>query len=164
MAITPGFNIQTLKDLLDSVPKILAEEVIRAFSYLGEQCVKMVRDRSADASWYDHTGNLRSSIGYAVIEDGKKIIESAFKQVGAGALGPVEGRKMIDELAVQYARTYALVVVAGMEYAEFVEAMKGKDVLSSTKIWAKSKISGYIEKAMGRAQKRIAGYQNSLGL
>ena len=35
----------------------------------------------------------------------------------------------LQELASKYASTYALVVVAAMNYAEFVEACKNKDVL-----------------------------------
>lgn len=155
---------QSINELLSAIPQILAEEVIRSFSYLGEQCVKKIRDRSGEESWYDHTGNLRSSIGYAVIEDGKKIIESAFKQTLNGNEGRDKGRKLIDELASEYAHTYALVVVAGMEYAEYVEAMKNKDVLAGTEIWAKSKMQEYLNKAMNRASDRITKFQSSLRL
>lgn len=149
---------------MNSIPEIMSQEIIRTLSSLGEQCVRNIRDKSADTSWYDQTGNLRSSIGYAVIEDGKKIIESAFSVVKEGSKGSEQGRKMIDELAALYSRTYALVVVAGMEYAEYVEAMKNKDVLASTEIWAKSKINEYLSKAINRANDRIYKLQKELGL
>ena len=150
---------------MNAFPGIISEEIIRALSYLGESCVRAIRDRSADDSWYDRTGNLRSSIGYAVIEDGRKIIESAFPEVKATAKeGAAAGKKMIDELAKEYARTYALVVVAGMEYAEYVEAMKNKDVLASTEVWAKSKIKDYLIKARERAYGKILKLQTQLGL
>lgn len=164
MAISQSFPISSIDALLEAVPKIISEEIIRAFSYLGEQCVKRIRDRAGEDSWFDQTGNLRSSIGYAVIESGRKIIESAFPVVKKGTEGAEEGRKMIDELASKYADTYAIVVVAGMEYAEYVEAMKGKDVLASTEIWAKSQMQTYIDKALQRADKRIAALQKKLGL
>lgn len=164
MAIKSTVSPNKIDELLTAIPAVVSEEIIRSFSYLGEQCVKAVRDRSGDDSWFDQTGNLRSSIGYAVIEDGRKIIESAFNVVKTGTQGANEGRKMIDTLAQEYAKTYAMVVVAGMEYAEYVEAMEGKDVLASTEVWAKSKVNEYLQKSMIRAQDRIQALQRKLGL
>ena len=46
---------------------------IRALSYLGEQCVIRVRDRGGDKSWYDQSGNLRSSVGYVIAHNGSII-------------------------------------------------------------------------------------------
>lgn len=164
MGITADFSTKAFDDLMNAIPDILAGEIVRAFSYLGEQCVKRVRDRTGDESWYDQTGNLRSSIGYAVYEQGKAIIQSAFEQVKKGSQGPIEGRKMVDELASKYSQTYALVVVAGMEYSEYVEAMKCKDVLASTELFAKSKMNEYLEKAKERAFGKILQLQHQLGL
>lgn len=141
---------------LNASLRILRQEIVRALSYLGEQCVIKVRDRSGEDSWFDQTGNLRSSVGYAVYERGKKEIESAFKVVSQGNEGSSEGRKMIDELASQYSNTYALVVVAAMNYAEYVEAMDNKDVLASAELFAASKINEYLTKALKRAEKKIA--------
>lgn len=93
-----------------------------------------IRNRSAKESWIDHTGNLRSSIGFAVYEQGSKYMESAFSQVLSGTDGSAKGKKMINDLAKEYSRVYALVVVAGMEYAGEVEALESKDVLASTKL------------------------------
>lgn len=164
MSITPDFSIKALDDLLNAIPDILFGEVVRSFSYLGEQCVRRIRDRSAKESWIDQTGNLRSSIGYAVYEQGKVLIESAFEQVGNGVEGGKKSRKLIEELASKYSQTYALVVVAGMEYAEYVEAMNNKDVLASTELWAKGKVNEYLEKAKERAYGKIVQLQHQLGL
>lgn len=141
---------------LNASLRILRQEIVMALSYLGEQCVIKVRDRSGEDSWFDQTGNLRSSVGYAVYERGKKEIESVFKVVSQGNEGSSEGRKMIDELASQYSNTYALVVVAAMNYAEYVEAMDNKDVLASAELFAASKINEYLTKALKRAEKKIA--------
>lgn len=156
--------MKAFDDLMNAIPDILSEEIIRAFSYLGEQCVKRIRDRSAIDSWIDQTGNLRSSIGYAVYEYGKTLIQSAFEKVKDGSQGSNCGRKAIEELADKYSQTYALVVVAGMSYAEYVEAKNSKDVLASTELWAKSKINEYLEKAKDRAYGRILQLQHQLGL
>lgn len=148
-------NLDAFMSLVADVPKILHEEILRALTYLGEQCVRRIRDRGPEESWFDQTGNLRSSIGYVVYGEGRKIMESAFEVVKDGNEGPSEGKRMIDELASKYAETFALVVVAGMEYADAVEARDNKDVLASTELWARAKVQEYIDRAKTRAVNRI---------
>ena len=156
MGITMGTSISEIKALLIQSQNILREEIIRALSYLGEQCVIKVRDRSAEESWIDQTGNLRSSIGYAIYEEGRKEIESAFRIVKNGREGSSEGKKMIDELAGVYSNTYALVVIAAMSYAEYVEAKDNKDVLASTELFARKEVGKYLTKAIRRAEEKIS--------
>lgn len=151
--MTTDVNIVDL--YLKECTRILMEEINRGLYILGEKCVTKVRDRSYESSWIDHTGNLRSSIGYSVYNHGKKVIESAFNIVKGGKEGAEAGRKMVEDLASQYAQTYALVILAGMNYAEQVEKIETKDVLASTELWAKKEIDGIIEKSVGRAKKRI---------
>lgn len=155
MGITCRQSKQAIDKFFRQAMEIMRGEIIRTLAYLGEQSVARVRDREEIDSWYDHTGNLRSSIGYAVYEYGKNVIESAFEPIKGGSKGQAEGRKMVEELASKYASTYALVVVAAMSYAEFVEACENKDVLASTEIWAKSKLDEYLKKAEERALRRI---------
>lgn len=134
---------------------IINEEIANTLSYLGEQCVARIRDRSSEESWVDQTGNLRSSIGYAVFNKGTKIAESSFDSILGGSIGSATGKRYVDSLASQYAHTFALVVVAGMSYADYVEAINNKDVLASTELWARIKIQKYLEKAKEKAIKRI---------
>ena len=156
-----GIKCNTSRSYLDNINKqitdIIREEIKRTLSYLGEQCVARVRDRSAEESWIDQTGNLRSSIGYAVYDQGRKAMQSAFAIVKQGAQGAAEGQQYIDSLAKEYAKTYALVVVAGMNYAEYVEARDNKDVLASTELWAKAKVEEYMKRSQERAERRING-------
>lgn len=135
--------------------KIVHEEMTRSLSYLGEQCVKHARDRSQDDSWIDRTGALRSSVGYAVYEKGKKKIESDFPIVKEGAEGAEEGRRMLNELAQLYSDTYTLVVVAAMNYAEYVESLDNKDVLASTELMAQSKINEYLSRTKRMVEQRV---------
>lgn len=136
--------------------RIIHEEVKRALLYLGEQSVVKVRDRSGEESWFDQTGNLRSSVGYALYERGRKEFESSFSIIKQGAEGSEEGRRMVEELAHEYSNTYALVVVAAMNYAEYVEAMENKDVLASAELFARGKVNEYLNKALQRAERRIS--------
>ena len=148
-------SLDAFNGLMINVPVILQEEIVRALAYLGEQCIIKIRDRGPKESWFDQTGNLRSSIGYAIYGHGRKAIESAFDVVKNGSQGATEGKRMIDELATKYAETFALVVVAGMDYADAVEAMDNKDVLATTEIWAKREVQKYLDKAKERAMRRI---------
>lgn len=79
---------------LDEIHKVLMKEAerverltIRALSYLGEQCVVKVRDRGGDKSWYDQSGNLRSSVGYVIAHNGSIVQYSDFNQVKNGSEG-----------------------------------------------------------------------------
>ena len=137
------------------VYETLQEQIIIQLQYLGQECVSRIRGRGQSESWIDRTGNLRSSIGSAVYEDGKKKLSTAFESVFGGQEGSEAGKRMIDALAKEYSQTYAMVVVAGMDYASYVENMNGKDVLASTRLWAESVIGERIEDALHNAEKII---------
>lgn len=165
MGIKADFSPIDVLDLFNAIPDIVSEEIIRALSYLGEQCIARIRDRSAKESWYDQTGNLRSSVGYAVYQDGNISVESSFNQVKNGSQGIKEGKKAIIELAAKYAgNKFTLVILAGMEYAEYVEAMENKDVLASTELWARGEVDRYLQNALKKADARITKLQKQLGL
>lgn len=133
--------------------RILEEEIRLAFAYLGEECVRRIKDRSAEESWIDHTGNLRSSIAYAIYRHGRQQLQSALS--GTGAEGKAAAAALLDSLSGVYADTFALVVVAGMSYAEYVEAIEGKDVLASAELWARGQADGVLRKAKEKAARRI---------
>ncbi len=142
-------------ELVKTIREIVFSEIKNTLSFLGEQCVRRIKDRSAEESWIDQTGNLRSSIGYAIYDYGKKMMQSSFDTVLNGSEGSAEGKRFVNELATQFANVYALVVVAGMNYAAYVEAIESKDVLASTELWAKAKVNDYVSKAREKAIRRI---------
>ena len=144
-----------LNAFFESAMAIIKREILIAYAKLGEECNARIRDRSAEESWIDHTGNLRSSIGYAIFDYGMKQVESAFSAIGSGSTGSQEGRQMISDLAKEYSRVYALVVVAAMNYADFVEAIESKDVLASTELWARSVVDGKLKFAVEKAISEI---------
>lgn len=119
---------------------------IRALSYLGEMCVIEAKDRPQESSWFDQSGNLRSSIGYIIVHNGKIIKYSGFNQVKQGSDGIKEGKGLATELAKQYTSGYALIVVAGMNYAELVEAMDSKVVLASAELFARNELPNMMAK------------------
>ena len=97
----------------------------------------------------DHTGNLRNSIGYVVVQYGRIIAESFKYNRRVRPDGNPKGNKGADEAhakGLEHARSVArelpanktyLVWVAGMEYAKYVEA-KGFDVLEGSGNWVES--------------------------
>lgn len=155
-------STRAIDELFRKSAEILVERIQYNLNYLGLTCVKRIRDRSGSDSWYDQTGNLRSSIGYAIYSYGRKQVESRFESVLGGSEGSRKGRQMVDELASTYSDTFALVVVAAMEYAEYVEAMESKDVLASTEIYAKQQVDRYLQKAVKEAEKKIQQLEISL--
>ena len=154
MGIRMTTKLSEVHDMLMREAERVERLTIRALSKLGEQCVTKIRDRAGDKSWYDQTGNLRSSVGY-VIAHNKNIIQySTFNQVNQGSEGVKTGKDLAKELAKRYSNNYVLIVVAGMNYAEFVEAMDNKDVLASTELWAREQVPLMLEKL----KRQIAKY------
>lgn len=106
--------------------------IIRVLSYVGERCVIEARDRSQEESWFDQTGNLRSSIGYVIYHNGIQVKSSSFPTVKNGSDGKKEGKSLAEQVASEHLTGYVLVVVAGMHYADYVEAKDNKNVLASS--------------------------------
>lgn len=147
--------MSAIDDYMSEAVNIIGKEIFRSLAFLGEKCNKRIRDRSESESWINHTSNLRSSIGYAIYARGEELIRSAFDIVGKGTEGPSAGKELIAALASTFSDTYTLVVVAGMSYAEFVEAHDNKDVLASTQLWAEKECQKYLDIAKKRAIRRI---------
>jgi hypothetical protein len=148
-------NKDAVETYFSKVLDIVSYEVKRSLAFLGEKCVTRIKDRGWEISWIDHTGNLRSSIGYAIYEYGREYIRSTFRQILEGSDGVSKGNRMLDELARKYSDTYALVVVAGMEYADLVEARDSKDVLASTELWAKQEIDSVMKNCLSRIEREV---------
>ena len=155
MTITCNISADRIQAYMRRVYETLQEQIIIQLQYLGQECVSRIRGRGQCESWIDRTGNLRSSIGSAVYENGKKKLSTAFESVFGGQEGSEAGKRMIDALAKEFSQTYAMVVVAGMDYASYVENMNGKDVLASTRLWAESVIGERIEDALHNAEEII---------
>lgn len=116
---------------------------------VGEDAVKEARE---NGSYQDRTGNLRSSIGYVVLRNGRVVSQSASAQfdgpAGQGAEGVAAGRNLLSRIARDYPSGIALVVVAGMSYAVYVEDYRGKNVLSSSRQKALAQVPALL-KAVG---------------
>lgn len=56
----------------------IEQQTIYNLSYVGERCLNEARSTN---SYKDQTGNLRSSIGYVIVKDGKIVQMSDFTTV-----------------------------------------------------------------------------------
>ena len=137
----------------------IKERMLMALTKLGEECVVKIRDRGPSESWIDHTGNLRSSVGYSVYDYGVKYMQSSFNAVLSGTKGRSEGMRMVEELSKEYSNVFALVVIAAMDYADRVEALDNKDVLETTRIWAQSVVEEKLNRAKEEAIKEINSWK-----
>lgn len=140
---------------LDKAGETVSSAILTAFAYAGELAVKGIRTREF-SSWEDQSGNLRSSIGYAVAQNGRVVIMSGFDVVAGGKEGAANGKKMTAELAREYAQhPFVLIVVAGMEYAVYVEAMENKVVLAGGQLWLENNIGKILQREVEKAIRKI---------
>jgi hypothetical protein len=131
--ITPLFDDNDLNNFYDRFQEWTEEKFLTLFTYLGENFVRLARE---NGNYRDHTGNLRSSIGYGVVRDGR-ILSQDYQMAGQGSEGQkgvTRSRMLVETLAQEFSTGWALIGVAGMDYALFVENLSGKDVISSSAV------------------------------
>lgn len=154
MSKKAGFTPLFTKSDLNRWLKIFEDDV-NAKTYVllqaaGEMFVKYARE---EGNYIDHSGNLRSSIGYVIAEDGS-IKSDNFKIVHVGTDGK-EGVEKAKRLARELVNTYntgmVLIGLAGMEYGVWVEAMESKDVITAANIkteeWMRRSIKAVFKRA-----------------
>ncbi len=110
----------------------IIDAAIYNLSYVGERVLNEAR---SSGSYKDQTGNLRSSVGYVLVVDGKVVKSSSFETVKGGGQGSSEGRAYVQTLVSKFPQGIALIVVAGMNYASYVSA-KGYNVLDTAEVLA----------------------------
>lgn len=122
--LIPQFNMSDINKKVDAFHKRKLRQMFDMLSFVGIRSVEWAK---VNGAYMDQTGNLRSSIGYAVIHNGQTVV---FESEGT-PLGKLEAGEVIQKLAGQYNTGMVLVVVAGMEYAAAVES-KGYDVITGS--------------------------------
>lgn len=133
VSLTPRFKMADIKAAMEEKRKRIDEAILMRLKRIGEQFVTNARQK---ADFTDRTGNLRSSIGYVIIKDGRQLFEN-FEERNGGNEGVAEAKKIADEAKVKFPSGYVLIGVAGMDYAAAVES-RGYDVISSSAILAET--------------------------
>lgn len=155
MGVKCNINVRELRDYLEGEVQRHINQVIASLQYVGEQVVNEIRT-SHISEWNDQTGNLRSSIGYIVALDGQPLGMSGFQQVDGPKRGETTedgssiGKEYARNLCQLYPKGIALIVVAGMEYAAYVEAMENKTVLAQGELEAQRLVTEMIQELNNR--------------
>lgn len=149
--LTPLWTEDMVEDFFDRFTDRAEETIFKHLSAAGEKFVKVARE---SGRYLDHTGNLRSSIGYIIVKDGDVISENyQLSEKGTDRhTGLNQGQKLIKEIAEVYPNGYVLIGVAGMDYAACVEA-RGYDVISKACIQCED----YLRRASKRIFDRLYG-------
>lgn len=120
---TQGDIDRYLQRKIDNYRRALIVGLIR----IGERAATEARQNHR---YIDQTGNLQSSIGYCVLDNGRPVFESPFDVVMDGRQGEQQGREYLHSLIGKHSSGLVLIIVAGMNYAAYVEA-KNLNVLDS---------------------------------
>lgn len=134
MGLKANFTILDIQNFVKSKRQIIDQTIIQRYQFAGDQFVINARTKTeTNGGFGDITGNLRSSIGYIILKDGK-VITSEFQEAATGSdrvTGVTAGESIAEEVGAKYPKGFVLIAVAGMSYAAAVES-KGKDVITGS--------------------------------
>lgn len=139
MGLKPLFTNQWIDDKLNQAREEYVNKMVRILKQVGNQCVN---EAKSNGSYQDQTANLRNSIGFIIMVDGERVWED-FSITARGTVpseeDPLEyGQNLARRVAKDFG-DIALIVVAGMKYAVYVES-KGRVVLTTAEQLAKAKV------------------------
>lgn len=131
----------------DSLAKYIIRQgnvIEKALIYQLEYLVAELENHAKENGEYnDQTANLRSSIGGVVLKDGRPVTYRGFTGTEEGKK---TGMEFINSLIGKFQSGYVVLIVAGMEYATYVEDMYGLNVLKKTELQMKSEIDRIIKR------------------
>lgn len=130
-------DISNLNDRIGDIVRHAEETVPDMLAAVGERFVDVAKSTK---TYEDRTGRLTDSIGYGVFKDGTIVRHGGF----GGGEGGDTGLQRCEEAGAD-TEGIALVVVAGMDYATYVER-KGFSVLDG----ARMRTDDIVSEIMGR--------------
>ena len=136
-----------INDSIKAFQNNLEKAIIVQLQMLGEELAKYAKDQH---NYQDQTGNLTNSIGYAVVRQGKILTYGGENQPGEGA---AEGLKVAQQMAATLPNSFSLIIVAGMNYAAYVEA-KGYNVILPAQLKAMKDFPEAMKRIQDLAKKK----------
>lgn len=134
MGIVANFDIDKIFGEIESkVAPVIEQAIADAFELAMLDCVKAAKSTN---TYKDQTNHLRSSIGYQLYNRGQLVSEN-FSKAGTGTEGDAsgsgmqKGREVAQEAAKLWPQDIIGVVVAGADYALYVES-RGYDVITGS--------------------------------
>lgn len=150
MGIEARFTKDDVQERFGAFLRQIQAQQIKRLQMLGEMCVTHARSVPKEQGFEDQTGNLRSSIGYAVFVDGVAV-HSFYEEVKGGAIGARTGQELAVKVG-ERTKGVCLVVTAGMNYALHVES-RGRDVIASAEQMAERELPRMLEKLVNNIRK-----------
>jgi maltoporin len=144
--LTPLFSKKDTDRWIDIFQEEAEQKLYTTLQYAGEEFVVDARDNGI---YDDHSGNLRSSIGYVISEDGNPLSEN-FEERKGGKDGVLYAKRLAHELANTYNKGLVLIGVAGMDYAVYVEAIDSKDVITASSKRTEKRMRDSLQKVLNR--------------
>jgi flagellar basal body rod protein FlgG len=146
MAIEAQFKSGKIKVAVDAYREKIHGAAIAFLSYLGEKLISYARERH---NYTDQTGNLTNSIGYAVLHN-KRIVKSGGM---SGSVSKSSSMNIINRMSTSGSNQYSLIIVAGMNYAAYVEA-KGYNVILPAELKARKDFPAAMNRFFQSAKKK----------
>ena len=125
MAITRRTPQSEISNTIVASTRNLDRAIIHSMEVAGQQGTNEAR---AHGEYTDQTGNLRSSTGYVISDEGAIESSSSFDAVKNGSDGATQGKNLAKSIAGSIKGKKAIVLVAGMDYAPYLQA-KGRKVM-----------------------------------
>ena len=147
MGVKPKFGDGAVAAQVKAFQVRLEKATVFMLQYLGEELAKYAKERH---NYQDQTGNLTNSIGYAVVRQGKILTYGGENQPGEGA---AEGLKVAQKMAATLPNSFSLIIVAGMNYAAYVEA-KGYNVILPAHLKAMNDFPATVQRLKAMATKK----------
>ena len=123
--IKASFKMSDVKKYFSDYKNHVNDHVVEVLKSLADSCAESLRK---NADFLNHTFNLRSSLGSVVFRDGNIVYEN-FKDVG-GDNGYRKGKEVAE---VNIPKSgIGMMLVAGEDYALYVEAKNNKWVISGS--------------------------------
>lgn len=144
---------------LSDVDDFILEAYRQVFAFLAQLGQSAYETAVQEGKYNNITGNLRSSLGYVISMDGKIVKEGGFKRIdgrgenyekvffttrsqktvqfwakgksGDGSEGSRQGLSYARDLASKHTKGVTLVVVAGMDYASYVNDIHKLNVIDT---------------------------------
>lgn len=138
---------------ISGITKQLTERMDRAIitqlQMLGEELAAYAKDNH---TYTDQTGNLTNSIGYAVVRNKEIISFGGATQPGVSVDSAL---KVVNDMLSDAQSSYSLIIVAGMNYAAYVEA-KGYNVILPAELKAKKDFPTAMNKIINKVLSKIS--------
>lgn len=149
MGMTPMYNPH---DLSQKNAAALRQRLETALAFiLNDLGMELVTYARQHRTYTDRTGNLTNSMGYVVVKGGT--IAAHGGELGGGE-GQEAAFKLYSELAPQTGYDYCLIIVAGMNYAAYVES-KGYNVLLPAQLKADLEFMSRMKKLMEKYDAKL---------